>query len=90
MVRSQPGRIPRELSVASGHCPVGEAGDPRPNVRARLAMLRTALGDQAEGDDDDPQVLLRTVLPLTSPVAWLYWKDYLGLKSLGGGMPPRR
>jgi len=52
---------------------------PRPNVHARLAMLRTALGDQAEGDDDDPQFLLRTVLLLTSPMAWLYWKDYLGL-----------
>ena len=24
-------------------------------------------------------VLLRTVLLLTSPMAWLYWKDYLGL-----------
>jgi hypothetical protein len=23
--------------------------------------------------------LLRTVLLLTSPMAWLYWKDYLGL-----------
>ena len=52
---------------------------PRPNVHARLAMLRTALGGQAEGDDDDPQFLLRTVLLLTSPMAWLYWKDYLGL-----------
>jgi len=52
---------------------------PRPNVHARLAMLRAALGDQAEGDDDDPRFLLRTVLLLTSPMAWLYWKDYLGL-----------
>jgi hypothetical protein len=34
---------------------------PRPNVAARLAMLRT-------------------VLLLTSPMAWLYWKDYLGLQ----------
>ncbi len=52
---------------------------PRPNVAARLDMLRTALGDQADGDDDEAQSLLRTVLLLTSPMAWLYWKDYLGL-----------
>jgi len=52
---------------------------PRPNVQARLAMLRTALGDQAGGDDDTTQFLLRTVLLLTSPMAWLYWNDYLGL-----------
>lgn len=51
---------------------------PRPNVQARLAMLRTALGDRA-GTDDDAQFLLRSVLLLTSPMAWLYWKDYLGL-----------
>jgi AcrR family transcriptional regulator len=50
---------------------------PRPNVAVRLAMLRTALSDQANGDD--AQFLLRTVLLLTSPMAWLYWKDYLGL-----------
>ncbi len=50
---------------------------PRPNVQARLAMLRTALGAQA--DSDDAQFLLRTVLLLTSPMAWLYWKDYLEL-----------
>jgi AcrR family transcriptional regulator len=53
---------------------------PRPNVQARLAMLRTALGDQAQGDDDDARFLLCTVLLLTSPMAWLYWKDYLGLE----------
>jgi AcrR family transcriptional regulator len=53
---------------------------PRPNVRARLAMLRTALGGQADGDDDEARFLLRTVLLLTSPMAWLYWKDYLGLE----------
>jgi len=51
---------------------------PRPNVAVRLAMLRTALGDQA-ADGDDAQFLLHTVLLLTSPMAWLYWKDYLGL-----------
>jgi hypothetical protein len=53
---------------------------PRPNVEARLAMLRTALGGQADRDDDDATFLLRTVLLLTSPMAWLYWKDYLGLE----------
>jgi len=38
----------------------------------------TALGAQADSDND-AQSLLRTVLLLTSPMAWLYWKDYLGL-----------
>jgi AcrR family transcriptional regulator len=53
---------------------------PRLNVQARLAMLRTALRDALEDlDDDTAQFLLRTVLLLTSPMAWLYWKDYLGL-----------
>jgi AcrR family transcriptional regulator len=51
---------------------------PRPNVQARLDMLRTALGAPAERGDD-AQFLLRAVLLLTSPMAWLYWKDYLGL-----------
>jgi AcrR family transcriptional regulator len=52
---------------------------PRPNVAARLDMLRAALGGQAVGDDEDARFLLRAVLLLTSPMAWLYWKDYLGL-----------
>jgi AcrR family transcriptional regulator len=53
---------------------------PRPNVQARLAMLRTALRDVLEDlDDGTTQLLLRTVLLLTSPMAWLYWNDYLGL-----------
>jgi AcrR family transcriptional regulator len=53
---------------------------PRPNVAARLAMLRTALGGQAgDYEEEDAQFLLRAVLLLTSPMAWLYWKDYLGL-----------
>jgi AcrR family transcriptional regulator len=53
---------------------------PRPNVQARLAMLRTALSDVLDGlDDDTAQFLLYTALLLTSPMAWLYWKDYLGL-----------
>jgi AcrR family transcriptional regulator len=51
---------------------------PRPNVQARMDMLRTALGDHARSDDE-AQFLLRAVLLLTSPMAWLYWKDYLGL-----------
>jgi hypothetical protein len=42
-------------------------------------MLRTALRDRAEKDDDTTQFLIRTVLLLTSPMAWLYWNDYLGL-----------
>ena len=53
---------------------------PRPHSPARLAMLRAALGDQAGSDDATAQFLLRTVLLLTSPMAWLYWKDYLGLE----------
>jgi AcrR family transcriptional regulator len=57
---------------------------PRTNVQARLAMLRAALGDEAvlsdDADEDTAQFLLRTVLLLTSPMAWLYWKDYLGLE----------
>jgi AcrR family transcriptional regulator len=51
---------------------------PRPNVQARLDVLRNALGDLAD-NEDDAQFLLCTVLLLTSPMAWLYWKDYLGL-----------
>ena len=51
---------------------------PRPNVQARLTLIRTALGGQAD-DDDDARFLLHTLLLLTSPMAWLYWKDYLGL-----------
>jgi AcrR family transcriptional regulator len=59
---------------------------PRPHSPDRLAMLRAALGDQAGSADDDleddtAQFLLRTVLLLTSPMAWLYWKDYLGLEA---------
>jgi hypothetical protein len=43
-------------------------------------MLRAALRDVLEDlDDDSAQFLLRTVLLLTSPMAWLYWNDYLGL-----------
>ena len=52
---------------------------PRPNAQTRLDMLRTALGSKPGDDQDDAQFLLRTVLLLTSPMPWLYWKDYLGL-----------
>jgi AcrR family transcriptional regulator len=53
---------------------------PRANVEARLGMLRTALSGVLDGlDDGTAQLLLRTVLLLTSPMAWLYWNDYLGL-----------
>jgi AcrR family transcriptional regulator len=47
---------------------------PRPNVQARLDMLRTALGIQPD-TGDDAQFLLRAALLLTSPMAWLYWND---------------
>ena len=53
---------------------------PRRNVQARLDMLRTALGDQAGSDDEEAGFLLHTILLLTSPMAWLYWKDYLGME----------
>jgi AcrR family transcriptional regulator len=53
---------------------------PRPNVPARLAMIRAALRDSIEAADEDTAAfLLRSVVLLTSPMAWLYWKDYLGL-----------
>ena len=56
---------------------------PRQNVRVRLAMLRTALGIEPDTQDGQQasaaEFVLRTVLLLTSPMAWLYWKDYLGL-----------
>jgi len=53
---------------------------PRPNVQARLDMLHTALGDQVGPDGEVTEFLVHTVLLLTSPMAWLYWKDYLGLQ----------
>jgi hypothetical protein len=39
-------------------------------------MLRAALGDTLEAIDE---LLLRSVVLLTAPMARLYWKDYLGL-----------
>jgi hypothetical protein len=75
-----------DQQIVDGDLQVGEPGPERrdlllerPNVGARLAMLRTALGDAAEPSDENAEMLLRTVLLLTSPMAWLYWKDYLGL-----------
>jgi AcrR family transcriptional regulator len=53
---------------------------PRPNAVARMAMLRTALAETLGPlDEQTAGHLLRTVLLLTSPMAWLYWNDYLGL-----------
>jgi AcrR family transcriptional regulator len=53
---------------------------PRPNVQARLAMLREALrGTPMATGNGQEELVLRSVLLLTSPMAWLYWKDYLGL-----------
>jgi len=53
---------------------------PRPNAAARLAMLRTALADVIlDLPARESEWLVRSVLLLTSPMAWLYWADYLGL-----------
>lgn len=53
---------------------------PRPNAAARIAMLEHALSEPMAGlDDVDHQHLLRLALLLSSPIAWLYWQDYLGL-----------
>lgn len=53
---------------------------PRVNTRARLDMLRLPLAAGIEDlSDSDAEHLLRGVLLLTSPMAWLYWSDYLGL-----------
>jgi AcrR family transcriptional regulator len=53
---------------------------PRSNVAARLAMLREALREPlSSADPEQAEFLLRTVLLLTSPMAWMYWNDYLGL-----------
>jgi AcrR family transcriptional regulator len=54
---------------------------PRPNVAPRLDVLRRALTEPLSHlDEADGELLLRTVLLLTSPMAWMYWKDYLGLE----------
>lgn len=53
---------------------------PRPNADARIAMLRTALDASLAGmRDSDQEHLIRLALLLTSPIAWLYWHDYLDL-----------
>ena len=68
----------RRAPPAASGAPFAQQGDvaatdpqqvPRPNVEARLAMLRGALGSQAEADDGTAGYLLRTVLLLTSPQA---------------------
>jgi AcrR family transcriptional regulator len=54
---------------------------PRPNVASRLDVLRRALAEPlSQLDEVNGELLLRTVLLLTSPMAWMYWKDYLGLE----------
>jgi AcrR family transcriptional regulator len=46
---------------------------PRPNVDARLAMLRNAAPEAiANLADTDSEHLIRVLLLLTSPIAWLY------------------
>jgi hypothetical protein len=53
---------------------------PRPNAGDRLAMLRTALADVIRDlAPQESEWLVRSILLLTSPMAWLYWADYLGL-----------
>lgn len=53
---------------------------PRPHGGARLAMLRRALADTtAKLPVSEAELLIRTALLLSSPMAWLYWRDYLGL-----------
>jgi hypothetical protein len=55
---------------------------PRPNVEARLGMLTRALqGGPSNLPEPDKEQLLRVVLLITSPMSWLYWKDYLGLNA---------
>jgi hypothetical protein len=68
-VREPVHRCPFSLSVPSYL---------RPAAGHRPTWPGCQLG-RADGDDDAAQFLLRTVLLLTSPMAWLYWKDYLGL-----------
>jgi AcrR family transcriptional regulator len=56
------------------------ATTPRPHRTERLGMIRTALG-VAAGADEDAQHVERIALLLSSPMAWLYWSDYLGLSA---------
>jgi AcrR family transcriptional regulator len=58
------------------------AGVPRPNVERRLPVLREALADQlANMSPTEADHMLRAVLLITSPMALLYWKDYLGISA---------
>ena len=59
--------------------PLG-ATTPRPHRSERIGMIRTALAATA-GSDEDAQHIERTALLLSSPMAWLYWRDYLGLSA---------
>jgi len=53
---------------------------PRPNVHARKAMLHTAAGhDLTELPPGEQEHVIRLLLLLSSPMAMLYWNDYLGL-----------
>lgn len=53
---------------------------PRPNVHARTAMLQEAAADGlAALPPDEQEHLIRLLLLLSSPMAMLYWNDYLGL-----------
>jgi AcrR family transcriptional regulator len=58
--------------------PLG-ASTPRPHRGERLDMIRVALG--LDPADDRPEAIFaeRLALLLSSPLAWLYWHDYLGL-----------
>ena len=44
------------------------------------SLIRTALG-LAAGTDEDAQHVGRVALLLSSPMAWLSWRDYLGLSA---------
>jgi AcrR family transcriptional regulator len=56
--------------------PLGSAG--RPTRVRRLDMLQRVAGSHSD-DPDAAELLPRVLLLLTSPIAALYWKDYLGL-----------
>jgi len=56
--------------------PLGAAG--RPTRAQRLAFLMRAAGVNAD-EPEAAEFLPRVLLLLTSPIAALYWKDYLGL-----------
>jgi AcrR family transcriptional regulator len=55
------------------------ATTPRPHRRQRLDMIDRALGLPDDTDEEEKVLIERLALLLSSPMAWLYWKDYLGL-----------